>query len=143
MQQYTEFSMGSGKAEEIKQAYDAADGTFRVLDLGCGSAGYHESMKEFFGGMGDRKDVEIVGSDINIEHLLNGDTGYKVQMDALQESESRETYLPFQDDSFDLVYSHHLFCQLRKEESGGDLIEEVMDSVERVLKDSGVQYHDC
>lgn len=143
MQQYEKFTMGSGKATEIKQAYDSADGTFRVIDLGCGSAGYHESMKEFFGGMGDENDVEIVGADISMENLLNGDTSYKVRMNAAQESESEETYLPFHDESFDLVYSRHLFCQLRKEENGDELVEDVMNSMDRLLTDSGVQYHEC
>lgn len=142
MQRYTEFQLGAGKATEIKQAYDSAGDTFRVLDLGCGSAGYHESMEEFFSGMSrEDKDVKIVGADYSMENLLNGDTESKVRLDAGQESDG--FYLPFQDDCFDLVYSRHLFCQLEKEENSAELIENVRDSVERIIKDSGVQYHEC
>ncbi len=138
--EHTEFHLGAGKAGEIHEAYRSADEVFRVLDLGCGSAKYHDDMEETFEEMGD-KDVEVVGLDYDLENLLNGDTDNKVHANAAQET--GETYLPFQDESFDLVYSNHLMCQLRKADDYDELFEQVEEGAERVLKDSGVEFHDC
>ena len=138
--QRTEFHLGAGKADQIESAYRASDeDVFRVLDLGCGSARYHDDMEETFEELGD-KDVEVIGLDYDISNLLNGDTGAKVYADATQEA--GETFLPFQDDSFDLVYSSHLYCQLEKLDNYEELVEEVENGAERVMKDSGAMFHE-
>jgi SAM-dependent methyltransferase len=138
--QRTEFHLGAGKAAEIQAAYRSSDEeVFRILDLGCGSARYHEDMEQTFKQLGD-KDVEVIGLDYDINNLLNGETGEKVYADATQETEER--YLPFQDDSFDLVYSSHLYCQLEKMDDYEELVERVEAGAERVLKDSGTMFHE-
>ena len=97
-------------------------------------------MEEKLEQMGD-KDVEVFGLDYEVENLLNGETDNKVYADASQETD--ETHLPFQDDTFDLVYSNHLMCQLKKTDRYDELFEQVKQGAERVLKDSGVEFHDC
>lgn len=96
-------------------------------------------MAETFEQIGDRE-VEVVGLDYDVENLLNGDTGAKIHADASQED--GESFLPFQDDSFDLVYSSHLYCQLEKLDEYEALVEKVEKGAERVLKDSGVSFHE-
>lgn len=133
------FSIGSGKANEIAEAYRAADEVFKVLDLGCGKGRYHEDMKDTLSQIGD-KEVEIIGLDYNPEALLSGYQAEEyIVSDAAPDAsdDTRSNYLPFKDESFDMVYSSHLFCQLDESE-----LENVRDRAERALKDSGVQFHE-
>ena len=47
---------------EIKEGLES-DGTFRILDAGCGSGGHLKLFKQIF------EDIEIVGVDISVPHL--------------------------------------------------------------------------
>lgn len=132
------FGIRSGHADDIEAAYRSSDGVFRVLDLGCGRGRYHEDMRESLENIGDR-DIEIIGLDNNPAALGEGTQAqdYLTADAAPIPNDGNAKYLPFQDESFDLVYSSHLLCQLEEAE-----VEAVRRRAERVLKDAGTQVHE-
>ena len=69
-----------------------------------------------------------------------GDGGAKVYADATQEN--GETFLPLQGDTFDLVYSSRLYCQLEKLDDYEEVVEKVESGAEWVMKDSGAMFHE-
>lgn len=128
---HTDFHLTQALASEIESAYQSADDTFVIADLGCGKGLYHEDIKDTLDGLGD-KQVEVIGFDINREPLEYTDQNDTAQADLV------EAEIPLTDSSVDFIYSHHLRCQLDKEE-----LENIQKEAERALTEDGRQYHVC
>lgn len=128
-----EFHLGAGKANQIASAYRNSGEVFRILDLGCGPGNYHEDMKRKLKQIGPGKEIEIIGVDNNYDALERAGQGNYILHDVTSEYD-----LPVEEDSIDLVYSRHLSCQLTHEET-----QEIIEKAEKVLEDSGVQFHEC
>lgn len=131
LKEHSQFRLTNSLANELEPAYREAGDTFYMIDLGCGKGLYHEDIRETLSGLGD-KNVEILGFDINreaLEHTGENDTA---------QADITEYGIPLQDSSADFVYSNHLRCQISQEE-----LEAIKEDAERVLKDSGRQYHRC
>lgn len=128
-----EFYLGAGKVNQIESAYRNSGEVFRILDLGCGPGNYHEDMKKKLNQIGSDKEIEIIGIDINYDALERTGQGNYILHDVTSDYD-----LPVDEDSIDLVYSRHLNCQLTPEET-----QEIIEKAEKVLGDSGVQFHEC
>lgn len=124
--------------EDIQEIYEQKDSDeFYVLDMGCGEAHYHDTVENFLKNMLEEAEVKVVGVDKNYQKLLESDTEI-VYSDFLEEYESGSGIkgLPFQEDSFDMIISNHLMCQIDSDEG-----ENVLEESRRVLNNDDLMIH--
>ncbi len=118
---------------KIDEAYeDSAEGTFVILDLGCGRGDYHEEMIEFSESLGER-DVELIGIDYIKSYLKTNDVAETVLTDL------REAFT-IKDDSVDFIYSNFLKYNIISKGHDEDW-ENLKREADRALKNEGLQYH--
>ena len=113
------------ESDEIPQLLKLAPGS-SALELGCGSGGYAMYLAEKFA-------CRIVGLDVNASGVQNGNQlaaarGLEARVQFVQHDAS--TYLTFDDDSFDAVFSNDVLCHVPER-------AKVLRQVCRVLKPGG------
>jgi SAM-dependent methyltransferase len=126
----------------FEASIEDSDDYFRVLDMGCGEAEYHQKLKEdILEPRIPNSEVEIYGIDSDQEAIesarsLNGNSeGYNYFV-----ADATET--DFEDDFFDMVVSQHLACRIEQTD-GRSIEDDLIPESERVANSNELVIHEC
>jgi len=97
-----------------------------LLDFGCGSGRYVQELRE--------QGYQAFGCDIEMKEEENVDTDAMVKNGLIRKIDIRNYVLPFEDNTFDLIFSDQVFEHVRN-------YPETLSEISRVLKPTGSSLH--
>lgn len=123
---FEEFHIGGRKTTRKLSSLTEIKSTMKVLDIGCGIGGPARTLALEFG-------CDVTGIDISDDYIeaaifLSEKLGLSDKTDFVC-GEVRE--IPFEDNSFDIIWSQHLIMNIKEKEL-------LLSEIKRVLKPGGV-----